>query len=108
MPLIEFVCRLGHRTEKILTTTEAETTHTIFCPQCFATNCRRTAKRVISLPAAPQFKGDGWTPTFHKPGESQIGGVPVQKGDDPKEVAKKVMATNGGAARVAGAVKGAQ
>jgi putative FmdB family regulatory protein len=107
MPLIEFACRQGHHTEKIMSFAEAENANSIFCPTCFESGRRRTAKRVLSAPAVI-FKGSGWTPTFHTPGESQIGGVPVRSGSDPKEIAKQVVRSNGGAKALTSAVKGAK
>jgi predicted nucleic acid-binding Zn ribbon protein len=102
--MIEFVCSKGHRTEKLLTFAEAEGLNNIICPSCTIELRRRRAHRVISAPAI-QFKGEGWTPTFHKPAESQIGGVPVHAGDDPVNVAKQVVQKNRGLVK---AVKGAQ
>ena len=107
MPVHEFVCSQGHKSEQLfLTFAQAEETHTITCPACFAHNRRRQARKIISVPSAPVFKGDGWTPTFYTPAESQIGGVPVHKGDDPVAVAKKIVQTNGSG--LAKAVKGAK
>lgn len=107
MPLIEFVCHAGHRIEKLLTFAEAEHKEHLLCPECSAAGHSRTATRVISAPAVV-FKGEGWTPTFHTPSSSQIGGVPVKQGDDPADVAKKVLAKHGGGKALTKAVKGAK
>jgi predicted nucleic acid-binding Zn ribbon protein len=107
MPIHEYVCSQGHKTEQMfLTFAQAEETRTVTCSVCLAQNRRRQARKIISVPGAPVFSGTGWTPTFHKTGESQISGVPVHKGDDPMDVAKKVVQASGNT--LAKAVKAAK
>lgn len=107
MPCMEFVCRRAHRTEKIMTFAEAEATEHIYCPACFAEQRRRIATRVISAPAV-LFKGEGWTPTFHTPGQSHISGIPVDNHSDPVQVAKDVVKASGGGKNLMKAVQGAK
>ena len=90
MPLHIFRCPKNHETERIMTFAEAEDVQSIFCPVC-----GKAAPRQIGAPAII-FKGSGFTPKFHKEPTSSIGGVPVKSGDDPKEVARKVINNHGG------------
>jgi len=114
MPIIQFRCAKGHLTERVfLSHVQADrATGPIICTTC-ATGINGPASlatRVLyPLTAPPQFKGDGWTPKFSSgPKESQIGGVPVKQGDDPREIAKKVVAATGGGKSLTKTVKEAR
>ena len=104
MPLHTFKCQRGHITEQIMTFARAEEVgYKIVCPTCVklypAKSTVDWAAVQIGTPAVI-FKGSGFTPKFHKEGCSSIGGVPVKAGDDPKEVAKKVIHNHGGGKRL--------
>jgi|SRR5208337_1843162 len=90
MPLLEFICKEQHSTEIIKSFSESENLDFIVCPMCTG-----RAWRQIGTPSVV-FKGTGFTPKFHGDAPAQIGGVPVQSGDNPKEVAKKVVDNLGG------------
>lgn len=94
MPLLDFICKNLHSTEMILSFADSENLDFIVCPVCTG-----RAWRQIGIPAVV-FKGEGFTPKFHGDAPAQIGGVPVQSGDNPKEVAKKVVDNLGGGSRL--------
>lgn len=60
MPLYEFKCIRGHRSERLVPVG----TKQIFCPACEKEKKGGTfvAHKVISVPAPPHFSGHGWTP----------------------------------------------
>lgn len=103
MPLHEFRCRRGHTIERIMTFAESEGLDKIVCPTCVKQYPDETtvswAKKQLGTPAVI-FKGTGFTPKFYKEPTSSIGGVPVKSGDDPKEVARKVVENHGGGDRL--------
>lgn len=113
MPIVQFRCKDGHLTERVILSVEAaeKASGPIICTQCVvgSNNPASLATRVLyPLTAPAQFKGEGWTPKFSSAGESQIGGVPVKRGDDAQEIAKKVVAASGGGMGLTKTVKAAR
>jgi hypothetical protein len=106
MPILEFVCGKGHKTEKLyLTFGEADNVESIACPECMKTYTkvnqnRPKARRIISLPGQAILYGEG----FYKPAAS---GKLATRGMDPSKAAKEV-AQEMGAANIANAVKGSK
>jgi hypothetical protein len=113
MPIIQFRCKAGHLSERIfLSHAEVDkSSDPIICIHCAAGSHRPVslAERIdYPLTAPAQFKGDGWTPRFSTAGESQIGGIPVKKGDDPQDIAKKIVASGGGGKKLTDVMKRAR
>ena len=61
MPLLEFKCAQGHINERLYPPYKAEKVAITKCDQCGQIACR-----IISTPAAPQFKGTGFYATDYK------------------------------------------
>lgn len=57
MPLFDFRCPEGHEFEKLIASGAAK----VECPKCGA-----IAEKLLSAPAAPQFKGTGFYATDFK------------------------------------------
>jgi putative FmdB family regulatory protein len=57
MPIYEFICSKGHKTERILSRLDGENTLAIQCPKC-----GETANQQLALPFPGHFHGspEGW------------------------------------------------
>jgi predicted nucleic acid-binding Zn ribbon protein len=78
MPVHEYVCAKQHLHE-VFFPTFGSVTETSKCPECGA-----VGKKILSMPGAPVFYGDGWT----TPAPS---GRTHTKMGDPSKAAKEVM-----------------